>query len=167
MQFPGVVGYFPEDGVSSAMIFENSVEIDASKEKTWAFLWDVDRFIECVPGCEEAETVEQGKRYKAKMIAKVGPFKVTFPINIDVLESEELSHIKARASGSDNKIGSHMKVDLDVSLSEKGEQTVLSFVASVDILGKLATLGHSIIKRKAEQDMAKFAQAVKKELEGA
>ena len=49
----------------------------------------------------------------------------------------------------------------------KGEATVLSFVASVDILGKLATLGHSIIKRKAEQDMVKFAQAVKQELEGA
>jgi len=149
------------------MIFENAVEIAVPREKAWAFLWDVDRFIVCVPGCEEAQTVEEGKQYKAKMVAKVGPFKVTFPINIEVLESEELLHIKARASGSDNKIGSHMKVDLDVSLEGKGEATVLSFVASVDILGKLATLGHSIIKRKAEQDMVKFAQAVKQELEGA
>jgi carbon monoxide dehydrogenase subunit G len=149
------------------MIFENAVEIAVSRETAWAFLWDVDRFIVCVPGCEEAQTVEKGKRYSAKMVAKVGPFKVTFPINIEVLESEELSHIKARASGSDNKIGSHMKVDLDVSLTEKGNATLLSFVASVDILGKLATLGHSIIKRKAEQDMAKFAEAVKQQLEGA
>ena len=85
----------------------------------------------------------------------------------EVLESEEQSLIKVRATGSDNKIGSHMKVDLDVSLEEKGAGCVLSFVASVDILGKLATLGHSIIKRKAEQDMAKFAQAVKEQLEGA
>ena len=91
---------------------------------------------------------------------------MTFPIKIEVLESEELSRIKARASGSDNKIGSHLKVDLDVSLEQKGDASVLSFVASVDILGKLATLGHSIIKRKAEQDMIKFAQAVKAQLEG-
>jgi len=149
------------------MIFENAVEVAVPIEKAWEFLWDVDRFIVCVPGCEEAQTIEKGKHYSATMVAKVGPFKVTFPIKIEVLESEELARIKARASGSDNKIGSHMKVDLDVSLEGKGHVTVISFVAAVDILGKLATLGHSIIKRKAEQDMAKFAQAVKQQLEGA
>ncbi len=148
------------------MIFENSIEIDVPRDKAWDFLWDVDRLISCVPGCEEATTVEAGKHYNATMVARVGPFKVTFPIKIEVLESEPKQRIKARASGSDNKIGSHLKVELDVSLEEKGSSTLVSFVASVDILGKLATLGHSIIKRKADNDVAAFAQAVKKELEG-
>lgn len=148
------------------MIFENSIEIDVPRDAAWDFLWDVDRLISCVPGCEEASTVEAGKLYNARMVARVGPFKVTFPIKIEVLESEPKQRIKARASGSDNKIGSHLKVELDVSLAEKGSSTVVSFVASVDILGKLATLGHSIIKRKADNDVASFAQAVKKELEG-
>lgn len=148
------------------MIFENSIEIDVPRDKAWDFLWDVDRLISCVPGCEEATTVEAGKLYNARMVARVGPFKVTFPIKIEVLESEPKQRIKARASGSDNKIGSHLKVELDVSLEDKGNSTLVSFVASVDILGKLATLGHSIIKRKADNDVAAFAQAVKKELEG-
>lgn len=148
------------------MIFENSIEIDVPRDKAWDFLWDVDRLISCVPGCEEAATVEAGKLYNARMVARVGPFKVTFPIKIEVLESEPKQRIKARASGSDNKIGSHLKVELDVSLEDKGNSTLVSFVASVDILGKLATLGHSIIKRKADNDVAAFAQAVKKELEG-
>lgn len=148
------------------MIFENSIEIDVPRDKAWDFLWDVDRLISCVPGCEEAATVEAGKLYNARMVARVGPFKVTFPIKIEVLESEPKQRIKARASGSDNKIGSHLKVELDVSLEDKGSSTLVSFVASVDILGKLATLGHSIIKRKADNDVAAFAQAVKKELEG-
>lgn len=148
------------------MNFENSIEIGVSRDTTWDFLWDVDRLIACVPGCEEASTVEAGKLYNARMVARVGPFKVTFPIKIEVLENEPKKRIKARASGSDNKIGSHLKVELDVSLEDKGDATQLSFVASVDVLGKLATLGHSIIKRKADNDMVKFADAVKKELEG-
>jgi carbon monoxide dehydrogenase subunit G len=148
------------------MNFENSIEIGVPRDTTWDFLWDVDRLIACVPGCEEASTVEAGKLYTAKMVARVGPFKVTFPIKIEVLENEPKKRIKARASGSDNKIGSHLKVELDVSLEDKGDATQLSFVASVDVLGKLATLGHSIIKRKADNDMVKFADAVKKELEG-
>ncbi len=148
------------------MQFQKEVEILAPREKVWAFIWDVDRFIACVPGCKEAKTIEEGKRYTATMTEKVGPFKVEFPTTIEVLEREEFSHIKAQASGADNKIGSRMKLDLDVNLRSENGKTILGFVASVDILGKLAALGHGIIKRKADQVLDEFAQAVKKKLEG-
>jgi carbon monoxide dehydrogenase subunit G len=146
--------------------FEKEVEISASRQKVWDFIWDVDRFIACVPGCKEAKTLEPGKRYAATMVEKVGPFRVEFPTTIEVLEREELTRIKAQASGADNKIGSRMKISLDVNLREQGDKTVLGFVAGVDILGKLAALGHGIIKRKADQVLDEFAQAVKKQLEG-
>ncbi len=123
------------------MQFEKEVEIAVPREKVWNFIWDVDRFITCVPGCKDAKTVEPGKRYSATMVEKVGPFKVEFPTTIEVLEREELTRIKAQASGADNKIGSRMKIDLDVNLREQGDKTVLGFIAGVDILGKLAALG--------------------------
>ncbi|MGN6730534.1 MAG: CoxG family protein [Candidatus Binatia bacterium] len=148
------------------MQFQKEVEIRAPREKVWRFIWDVDRFIACVPGCKEAKTLEEGRRYAATMVEKVGPFKVEFPTSIEVLEREEMTRIKAQASGADNKIGSRMKLDLDVNLREDGDKTVLAFVAGVDILGKLAALGHGIIKRKADQVLDEFAQAVKKKLEG-
>jgi len=146
--------------------FEKEVEIRAAREKVWNFIWDVDRFIACIPGCKDAKTLEPGKLYSATMVEKVGPFRVEFPTTIEVLEREELSHIKAQASGADNKIGSRMKIDLDVNLREQDNKTVVSFIAGVDILGKLAALGHGIIKRKADQVLDEFAQAVKKKLEG-
>ena len=148
------------------MQFQKEVEIRAPREKVWQFIWDVDRFIACVPGCKDAKTIEVGKRYTATMTEKVGPFKVEFPTTIEVLEREELTHIKAQASGADNKIGSRMKIDLDVNLRAQDGNTILGFVAGVDILGKLAALGHGIIKRKADQVLDEFAQAVKKKLEG-
>ena len=148
------------------MRFENQIALSVPREKVWQFLWDVDRFITCVPGCKDARTVEEGKIYTATMVEKVGPFRVEFPIRIEVEQSEPVSTIKARASGSDSRIGSHMKVVLEVDLKENGSGTLLSFVVSVDILGKLATLGHSMIKRKADQVMAEFVESVKKRLEG-
>ncbi|HEY1266653.1 MAG TPA: SRPBCC domain-containing protein [Candidatus Binatia bacterium] len=147
------------------MRFEREIDIRSPKEKVWRFLWDVDRFIACVPGCKEAGTVEPGKRYTATMEEKVGPFRVEFPMNIDVQESRELSYIKAVASGSDSKIGSRMKVELEVNLAGEGDQTKLLLAANVDILGKLATLGHSMIKRKADQVMDQFAGNLKQKLE--
>ena len=148
------------------MQFQKDVEIRAPREKVWNFIWDVDRFISCLPGCKDAKTIEEGKRYSATMVEKVGPFKVEFPTTIEVLEKEELTRIKAQASGADNKIGSRMKVELDVNLKGEGEITSLSFVAGVEIVGKLAALGHGIIKRKADQVLDEFAQAVKQRLEG-
>ncbi len=148
------------------MRFEREIEIVNSREKVWQFLWDVDRFITCLPGCKEAKTVEAGKSYTATMVKKVGPFRVEFPMRIDVLESQEMTSIKAQATGSDSRMGSRMKVELDVHLKENGNKTLLSLGVSVDILGKLATLGHSIIKRKADQVMEEFAQAIKNRLEG-
>lgn len=147
------------------MRFEKEIEILQPKEKVWQFLWDIDRFITCVPGCKEAKTVEAGKHYTAVMVEKVGPFRVQFPMRIEVIQSEEMSYIKVQASGSDSRMASRMKVELEVRLREAGEGTLFSFVALVDILGKLAVLGHSIIKRKADQAMEEFAQAVKKRLE--
>ena len=119
-----------------------------------------------MPGCKEAKTVEPRKQYTALLVEKVGPFRVEFPMRIEVLGSDDLSYIKVQATGADNRVGSRMKVDLEARLKGDGDKTLLSFVASVDILGKLATLGHSIIKRKADQAMEEFAQAVKKRLEG-
>lgn len=148
------------------MRFEKEVEILAPKEKVWNFIWDVNRFIACVPGCKEVKTIEAGKRYSTTMVEKVGPFKVEFPTTIEVLEREEMTRIKAQASGADNKIGSRMKIELDVRLREQDDKTVLGFTAGVDILGKLAALGHGIIKRKADQVLDEFAQAVKERLEG-
>ncbi len=86
-------------------------------------------------------------------------------MRIEIEQSEPLSHIKARASGSDSKIGSLMKIELEVNLKEEGSGTLLSFAATVDILGKLATLGHSMVKRKADQVMAEFVREIKKNLE--
>lgn len=148
------------------MRFEKEIEIVSSRERVWEFLWDVDRFITCVPGCKEARTVEAGRIYTALMAERVGPFRVEFPMRIEVIQSEGLSSIKAQAAGTDSKVGSRMKVELEVHLKGEGERTRLSFVASLDILGKLAALGHSIIKRKADQVMDEFVQAVKKRLEG-
>lgn len=148
------------------MRFEKEIEIDSSKERVWEFLWDVDRFIACVPGCKEANTVEKGKTYTAVMVEKVGPFRVEFPLRIEVLQSQEMSYIKAQASGNDSRVGSRMKVELEVQLKEDGGKTRLGLAANVDILGKLATLGHSIIKRKADEAMETFAQSIKKRLEG-
>jgi carbon monoxide dehydrogenase subunit G len=145
--------------------FTQRIAVAATPEKVWALLWDITRMASCIPGCQEAKEVERHKRYTAVVAERVGPFKVTFPLEIEVQEAVDGKRLRAVATGKDPAIGSSMKMALDLSIDTEGGQTVLDIKTDVGILGKLGALGHSMIKRKADDTMGKFAAALKAEVE--
>jgi carbon monoxide dehydrogenase subunit G len=146
--------------------FEKQVTIKAPIAEVWKFLWDVERLVSCIPGCVEAGTVEERKRYTARIREKIGPFKAEFPLEVEVLQVDEPRRLTARASGKDSMLASSMKVDLSVSLAESDEGgTSLGVTADVNILGKIGTLGHGVIKRRADEIIGQFADAIRQRLE--
>ncbi len=147
------------------MRFEKKVAIQAPREKVWAFLWNVEQLVSCVPGCSEARTVEEKKRYVARVREKIGPFKAEFPLDIQVLEMDEPRRLRARASGKDSAVASLVKADLSVDLADTGAGTDLRVTADVSVLGKLGTLGHGLIKRRADEIIGQFADAIRQRLE--
>lgn len=143
------------------MRFERHITVQAPPRAVWDVLWDVPRMAACVPGCDGAEAVEPGQRYRAVIKEKVGPFRVTIPLLIEVLETRAPERLVARASGRDGMVQSHVKVELEVMLSADGPQTTtVQLNADVAVLGKLGTLGHSIIVRKGNAIVGQFAAAL-------
>lgn len=148
------------------MRFEKGVAIGAPREKVWAFLWDLPRLAACVPGCHEARVEEEQRRYAATVRERVGPIKVEFPLQSEVLEMQAPEHMRGRAEGRDPKVDGLVKIELDLRLVGAGvEGTALQFVTYLVILGKLGTLGHAIIIRKADDVVTQLAAAVKARLE--
>lgn len=147
------------------MKFERTVTVKAPRETVWQFLWDVPRVAACIPGCKGAQVVEEGRRYAATVAERVGPFKVEFPLSIEVLESSAPGHLKARAGGRDGKVDGLVKLELELNLVEAGEGTEMRLTTDVAILGKLGTLGHSVIVRKGDEVVGKFAEALRAQLE--
>ena len=147
------------------MTVDREVTIAAPPQRVWDFLWDVPRLAACIPGAKDVRTVEDGKRYTAVVSEKVGPFRVSFPLQIDVLEVEAPTRLRARAGGRDAAVDGIVKVELDVSLAPAAGGTVLHLVADINVLGKLGTLGHSVIVRKGADIVDRFAAAVRAQLE--
>ncbi len=147
------------------MKFEKEITVAVPSQQVWAFLWDVERVARCIPGCRDTRTIVPRERYQAVVSERVGPFKVQFPMEIQVLEADEPRHLKAQASGRDSAVGSSLKVTLDLSLESAGEATRLVINAEASILGKLGTLGHGIIQHKADGIMTEFAETLRQELE--
>jgi carbon monoxide dehydrogenase subunit G len=72
----------------------------------------------------------------------------------------------AKASGREGKVQSHVKVEIDLTLVEvEPHVTELRLLADVVILGKLGTLGHSVIVRKGDEIVGRFADALQAELQ--
>jgi len=147
------------------MQFERQVLVEASRQEVWGLLWDVPRVINCIPGCETAEEIEPYQRYRATVREKVGPFKVRIPLDIDILEHTAPQRLVAKASGREGKVQSHVKVEIDLTLVDvEPHVTELRLLANVAILGKLGTLGHSVIVRKGDDIVGQFADALQAEL---
>ena len=147
------------------MKVEREVTIAVPRETVWDFLWDVPRLASCIPGARDVRTIEERKTYTAVVADKVGPFKVQFPLTIEVVDVQAPERLRVRANGRDAAVDGLVKVDLDVTVTPAETGTALKVAADISVLGKLGTLGHSVIVRKGTDIVDRFTQAVRAQLE--
>jgi hypothetical protein len=146
------------------MRFEERVDVPASPEEVWELIWDVPRIAACVPGCHDARAVEPGERYAAVIEQRVGQFRARFDLAIKVLESKAPSRVVISAQGKDKATGSYASAELTVGLEGGDGATSLGLTADVRILGKLGSLGQSMIARKTKEVVRDFAESIRSAL---
>ena len=149
------------------MRFDQRIEVKASPDRVWAFLWEVDRVARCLPGCREVRVVEAQKKYAVVVEQRVGQFKTRFNMDVDVVQLEEGRSVRLASQGQDKTLGASSKGELEVKLEPMPSgATMLEIGADISVVGKIATFGQAIIKRKAQQVMDGFGAALAAELEG-
>jgi len=149
------------------MRFDQRIEVKAEPKEVWAFLWEVDRLARCLPGCQEAQELEPQRKYTAVIEERVGQFKSRFEMTVTVLEIKEQRSVRLQSEGQDRKLGTSTRGELEIKLEPNPSGgTVLDIGADIQVVGRIATFGQSVIRRKAQQIMAGFGEALKAELEG-
>jgi hypothetical protein len=144
---------------------EKQIAVQAKPERVWGLLWQIERLAECIPGCSEVRIVEPQRTYTATVTERLGPFRVSFPLTIAVTELEAPRRLQVRASGADARTASNLRATLDLSLAERSDGgTTISIVTDLNVLGKLGALGHSVITRKAHENLERFGAALREEL---
>ena len=148
------------------MRFDQRIEVKASPDRVWALLWEVDRVARCLPGCQEVQMVEAQKKYSVVVEQRVGQFKTRFNMDVDVVQFEEGRSIRLLSKGQDKVLGASSKGELELTLEPlPSGGTILEIGADISVVGKIATFGQAIIKRKAQQVMDGFGAALAAELE--
>jgi carbon monoxide dehydrogenase subunit G len=148
------------------MEFRMEAELPSSPAQVWLVMVDIGRMASCIPGCEQIEEREKLKLYSAVMKQKIGPFKLEVPAEIVVEEHQEPRHVRARAFGKDKITGTTLDIILNVELTPSAETgSRLDVHATLQVAGRLASLGYSIIKKKAEENFALFEARFRTQLE--
>ena len=132
--------------------------IETPPEALWPILWDVPRMAACLPGCAEAEEVVPHSRYRARMTQKVGPIRLSVPLDVEILASEPPRHLALSARGRDPLVGAEIAMRVTIDCEPVGTGARLSIGAEGQVLGKLGGLGQGIIQRKAEEALDEFGR---------
>ena len=132
--------------------------IEAPPEALWPILWDVPRMTACLPGCAEAEEVVPQHRYRARMTQKVGPIRLSVPLDVEILAAEPVRHLALSARGRDPLVGAEIAMRVTIDCEPAGAGARLSIGAEGQVLGKLGGLGQGVIQRKAEETLEEFGR---------
>jgi carbon monoxide dehydrogenase subunit G len=132
------------------------VGIAAPAAALWELLWDVRRIVECLPGCAEAREVEPHSLYAARMEQKVGPIRLSVPLDVKVVEAVEPHRLALDARGRDPVVGAEIVARVTLEVESRGEESVLRIDAEGRILGRLGALGQGVMQRKAEEIIDEF-----------
>lgn len=147
------------------MKISKQLVVDGQPPEIWEVLWDVERIARCIRGVSDVVVIEPERKYSARITQRVGPFQVSFPLLIEVLESRPTSLITVVGSGRDAKLASRLKGKMRLSLSPASESTsVLDIDTDVSLQGRLAALGQGIVARKADEELGHFKAALGREL---
>lgn len=152
------------------MEFRIDALLPATASQLWAIFFDVQRVATLIPGCENVHEVEKLKTFSAVMRQKIGPFKLEVPTRIDIDAYDIERQVSLKAVGSDKATGTTIDVRMRVNLQEQrdGEAVLckLDVDASMQVAGRLASLGYPIVRKRSEQLFAEFEARLRAELSG-
>jgi carbon monoxide dehydrogenase subunit G len=149
------------------MIFEDRFLVRAPVEKVWAFLRDPQQVALCIPGTEAVDVVDD-THYRVIAGARVSFLSLSFALEVTLTQIEELRRLVSRAEGSDARLKERVKLTSELTLEPSGlGETAVSYRIELDVFGKLASLGLTVIRGKARQMANEFASGIRARLEAA
>ncbi|MCY3822852.1 MAG: carbon monoxide dehydrogenase subunit G [Nitrospinae bacterium] len=147
------------------MEFNQEITVAAPREKVWDFIWQVEEFAACVPGVKDVEKIDDAT-YGVRVEQKVSFLKASFQLQVNIEEVRAPEYIRTVGEGKDSKLAASLKQKNEVTLEAVSEnETKVRIDSSVDVFGKLGSLGFSVIKNQANKIFAEFARNVKAKVE--
>lgn len=144
------------------MQLQGKFALPTTVDKTWAYVSDPTKVIECVPGLQ-SYTVGENKRISATVQVSIGFIRGTFQTNTKVVKEDPSTH-KASLELSGTGAGSGFNAAVDIVVSESGTASELSWDANVNISGPLGGLAKPLVEGNVKKIIGQLFDCVKAKL---
>jgi uncharacterized protein len=140
--------------------------VKASPEATWAFLTDLRRVAQCLPGAAITGQTDD-RTYTGTVTMKVGPVTASFKGTLRFEQIDAAARTaEIVASGQDTKGKGGADMRMTSRLIEKAPgETEVTIASDVKIIGTLAQFGRGIVQDVSDQVFDKFVAAARAQLE--
>lgn len=138
--------------------------ISAPRQRVWEALNDPAILGRCIPGCEEVQKISETELHTRVML-KIGPVRARFTGKIFMLDIDAPSTCTLSFEGAGGAAG-FAKGRSNVTLSEDGAGTRLSYSAQASVGGKLGQIGGRLIDSSAKKMADEFFVAFENVLSG-
>jgi carbon monoxide dehydrogenase subunit G len=146
------------------MKFEKTVRINATPQKVWELVDDIEAIAGCIPGIGNYSS-KGPLEFDALLTQKVGPVIARFQLNTKLTNLEHEKSVTAISEGRDPDLDSSVRAEQHFELSPVDDQTEVLISADIRMTGRLATFGQRIILAKTEQVVIEALQNVSELLE--
>ena len=145
------------------MHFEGATEIEAPRDKVWAFVTDPNQVGQCGPGVESIEVID-ATHFKATAKVGIGFISARFVVNMEFAELTPPDHAGVKAHGQ--APGSAVDAVASMRLSDAPDGgTIMDWSADVNISGTLASVGARLIEGTANKMIGQTFDCMKRTLE--
>lgn len=146
------------------MEIEKSFVVPAPPANVWEMLLDPVLMAECVPGMKSVDVISPTE-YAAVIQVKIAFISASFKLRTTIVEQRTPEYLRAQGTGEDSKVASAMKQTTELFLAPAdGNQTEMRAKVTVDVTGRLATFGLSVMKTKADRMWDEFCANLAKRI---
>ena len=131
------------------MQFSGSTEINAPRDRVWAFVIEPQQVGWCGPGVESIEAID-ATHFRAKAKVGVGIISARFAVDLELVEASEPDRAVIKARGQAPGSAVEATGEMRLSGPEAGP-TTLDWSADVAILGAIAGVGSRLIEGTADK----------------
>jgi uncharacterized protein len=141
-----------------AIELDNSFTVPVPPEQAWDVLLDVETIAPCMPGASVLSV--DGDEIQGQVKVKLGPLSLTYKGTAKFTEKDQASHtIAIEASGKETRGSGTASANVTATLKpgDTGAETVVSIHTSLNVTGRPAQFGRSLLPEVSGKLIQQFA----------
>ena len=146
------------------MQLESAFKVPVPVDVAWNTLLDYPRLARCMPGATVTEVT--GDDVLGQVKVKLGPVSITYQGKVTFTEKDEARHrIVASAAGREVRGSGTASAQVTAVMTDAGGATEVRVLTDLNITGKPAQFGRSVVAEVSERLIGQFAENLARELE--